>query len=308
VLEELLSRQHGILTRSQALASGLSDEAIGARLRSGRWQRAGWGVYATFTGPLPRLALLWAAQLAVGRSAVLSHESAGELIGLVDEAPSAVHVTVPLDSHLPRRPGIVLHRSARWEAARHPSRLPAQTRVEETVLDLVESSDSLEQAAAWLTRACGRRLTTAGRLLSAMADRKRMRWRRELRAILGDVGAGAHSPLELRYLRSVERAHGLPRGDQQADRARPGGRYYDDVRYAAFAVLVELDGRLGHPDDMRFRDLRRDNAAAESGTAVLRYGWADVTQRPCAVARKVAKVLQGRGWRGQPRPCPRCSS
>jgi hypothetical protein len=308
VLDDLLRRQHGILTRHQALACGLSDEAIDARLRSGRWQRVGWGVYATFTGEVPRLALLCAAQLAVGRSSILSHESAAELIGLLDEPAGAIHLTVPTDCHLPGKPGIVLHRSVRWEKARHPSRFPAQTRVEETVLDLVESAGSLEQAVAWLTRACGRRLTTAGRLLSAMGERKRVRWRRELRAILGDVRAGVHSPLELRYLRSVERAHGLPRGDRQADRARAGGRYYDDVRYAAFGVLVELDGRLGHLDDMRFRDLRRDNAAVESGAVVLRYGWADVTHRPCTVAAQVATVLRARGWLGQLRPCGRCVS
>jgi len=105
-------------------------------------------------------------------------------------------------------------------------------------------------------------LTTANRLLAAVAARKRMRWRRDIRAILGDVGSGAESPLEVRYLRTVERAHGLPRGLRQAPRARRGGRYYDDVGYAAFGVLVELDGRLGHGADGHFRDLRRDNAAA----------------------------------------------
>ena len=43
------------------------------------------------------------------------------------------------------------------------------------------------------------------------------------------------------------------------------------------------------------------------GIVTLRYSWADVTQRPCQVAAQVAEVLQGRGWRGTPRPCgPTC--
>jgi hypothetical protein len=260
VLDDLLRRQHGVLTRRQALAAGLSSATVRARLASGRWQRAGWGVYATFSGPLPRLAVLCAAQLAAGEVAVLSHESAAELVGLVDEPATAIHLTVPTGHHLRRRPGIVLHRSGRIEACRHPSRFPPQTRVEETVLDLVESVDSLDKALVWLTRACGRRLTNADRLVAALGARSRMRWRREVRAILGDVDAGAQSPLELSYLRAVERPHGLPRGLRQARRVRRGGWYYDDVHYEAFAVLVELDGRLGHSTDGRFRDLQRDNA------------------------------------------------
>ncbi|MBO0867590.1 MAG: hypothetical protein J2P15_03410 [Micromonosporaceae bacterium] len=308
MLDDLLRRQHGLLTRRQALACGLSDETVAARLAGGRWQRTGWGVYAVFTGPLPRLAVLCAAQLAIGELAVLSHESAAELVGLVDSPTTAVHLTVPSGHHLRHKPGIVLHRSTRVEAARHPSRYPPQTRVEETVLDLVASADSLDQALAWLARACGRRLTTADRLAAALRARGRMRWRREIRAILGDIEAGAQSPLELAYLRSVERPHGLPRGERQARRARRGGWYYDDVHYAALGVLVELDGRLGHPADARFRDLRRDNAAIELGAAVLRYGWADVVHRPCQVAAQVATVLQGRGWPGELRHCGRCSS
>jgi hypothetical protein len=200
----------------------------------------------------------------------------------------------------------VLHLSGRLEWARHPSRYPPQTRVEETVLDLVESADSLDDVIGWLTRACGRRLTTASRLAAAAATRKRMRWRREVRAVLGDVESGAHSPLEVRYLRTVERPHGLPPALRQTRRERRGGCYYDDVRYAPFGVLVELDGRLGHVADGRLRDLRRDNAAAESGELVLRYGWADVTGRPCVVAAQVANVLQARGWAGRPDRCPRC--
>jgi hypothetical protein len=43
------------------------------------------------------------------------------------------------------------------------------------------------------------------------------------------------------------------------------------------------------------------------GSRVLRYGFADVAHRPCAVAREVAAVLSAAGWRGRPRSCgPAC--
>jgi very-short-patch-repair endonuclease len=109
--------------------------------------------------------------------------------------------------------------------------------------------------------------------------------------------------LELRYLRRVERTHGLPCGVRQHRR----GRWYDDVDYAEYGVSVELDGRAAHPADLAFRDHRRDNAAVIMGSRVLRYGFADVAHRPCAVASEVAAVLSAAGWRGRPRSCgPAC--
>jgi very-short-patch-repair endonuclease len=75
------------------------------------------------------------------------------------------------------------------------------------------------------------------------------------------------------------------------------------VSYADYGVVVELDGRLAHPDETRWRDLRRDNAALVQGRRVLRYGWPDVTNRACEVAEQVASVLRTAGWRGTPLDC-----
>jgi very-short-patch-repair endonuclease len=68
-------------------------------------------------------------------------------------------------------------------------------------------------------------------------------------------------------------------------------------------VHVELDGRRAHPESARFRDHRRDNAAVVAGGRVLRYGYADIAERPCAVAREVAAVLVAAGWAGSVRRC-----
>lgn len=74
--------------------------------------------------------------------------------------------------------------------ARHPALLPPRTRVEETVLDLVDAALTLDDALGWIARACGRRLTTAGRLREAASERPRLRWRREVAAGLSDVREG----------------------------------------------------------------------------------------------------------------------
>jgi hypothetical protein len=245
--------------------------------------------------------------LRAGRDAVLSHETAAELVGLVDGRAPSVHVTVPADRRVSRIPGAVVHLSGRTAAARHPTRLPPQTRVEETVLDLADGARTVDDALGWIARACGRRLTTPARLRAAMAGRAKQRWRAVLSAALCDVADGCHSTLELRYVRDVERAHGLPRGERQAVRRRRGGRWYDDVHYREYRTRVELDGQAAHPADARFRDMRRDNAAVVDGDTVLRYGWPDVTGDPCAGAVQVATVLRHQGWTGAPRPCwPGC--
>ena len=108
----------------------------------------------------------------------------------------------------------------------------------------------------------------------------------------------------LRYRRSVELGHGLPRGLRNQKEISPdGGTWYRDVVYLRWRVIVELDGREAHPAHRAFRDLRRDNLAAVNGDTVLRYGWRDVIGNYCAVAMQVALVLADRGWGGFAKPC-----
>ena len=296
--------QAGIITRAQALDAGLSRSAIHTRLSTGRWQRVHYGVLATFSGELPRAAHLWAAVLACGTDAVLSHESAAEVSGLLTaRADDRVHVTVPHRRRVAGHRGVVLHRAADVAAIRHPVLEPPRTRIEHTVLDLAAASRDLDTAMGWIARAVGARLTTAGRIRAAVPSRKKLRWRPHLLTALDDVDAGCHSILELLYLRRVERAHHLPTATRQHRR----GHWYDDVAYPDFGVSVELDGRTAHPAEATFRDHRRDNAATLRGSRVLRYGYADVTTRSCTVAAEVAAVLKSAGWKEPPRPCqPDC--
>ena len=308
---ELLGTQHGVMSRPQALAAGIGPETVKSMVRTGRWQQLHRGVYATYTGEPDRLAQMWAALLRAGPDAVLSHRSAAELDQLVPPgsqgAAVAIHVSVPREQHVTPITGVVLHRRASLARLRHPAASPPRTRIEETALDLALDARTMDDAMAWLARACGNRLTTPARLEAALTARHRARWRRELAAALADVGAGAHSLLELRYLRDVERPHGLPAGQRQA-RARQGSRNaYRDVLYEHFRVAVETDGAVAHPLEARWRDQERDNASAAGGLVTLRYGWAAITQRPCWVASEVAAVLRSRGWSGPVRPChPAC--
>jgi very-short-patch-repair endonuclease len=103
------------------------------------------------------------------------------------------------------------------------------------------------------------------------------------------------SALELRYLRDVERRHGLPRGDRQVAVVRGVSRQYIDVRYSDYGVVVELDGVLAHSADSKSREARRDNANTLDGYQTLRYGWVPVAYHSCATAREVFALLRRNG-------------
>jgi predicted transcriptional regulator of viral defense system len=305
---ELLSLQHGVLSRAQALELGIGPRTVSSRLRRGHWQRMHQGVYITFTGQPDREALLWAALRRAGPDAVLSHWTAAELSRLTSQPSALIHVTVSAQRHIHPIPGVVIHRSRRANTARHPALAPPRTRIEETTLDLAAVSKDMDDALAWLARACGARLTTADRLRTALNDRTRMRWRAALMAGLDDISQGAHSSLELRYIRRVERPHGLPRPQRQVRIVRGPRTEYKDALYTEFGIGVETDGVIAHPLEARWRDKHRDNASIVDGIHTMRYNWADVTQRPCHVAAEVASALRQGGWRGTPHPCgPSCS-
>jgi predicted transcriptional regulator of viral defense system len=298
--------QAGAISRQQLLDTGLSAQTIKRRLERGRWKPLYWGVYAVFTGPVPRETWLWAALLRAGPGAVLSHLTAAELHGLIDHPGESIYVTVPSTRRVTMR-GVVIRTSGRVTEATQLGREPPRTNMEETVFDLIELAETFDDACGWITRAVGRRLTTAERLKEALALRKKMRWRARLEDVLAAAGDGIHSVLEYRYLRDVERAHGLPRSRHQVRMVIDGKTVYRDAYYREYKLAVELDGRLAHPEEERRRDRRRDNRAGVDGILTTRYDWQDVRGHPCETALTQARILRRRGWPGTPRPCsPGC--
>lgn len=305
-----IESQAGVAGRRQARRAGVSRNTLRRRLESGRWRRVRRGVYATFSGPVPREAELWAALLRAGPGATLSHQTAAELHGLTDRPDNRIHVTVPVTRNPARCgkiPGVVVHRSSRIHLARHPVLSPPRTRVEDTVLDLVEAARDFDEAFAWICRAVGRRRTTAPLLAATAAARAKMRWRAEITAALADVAEGIHSLLERRYVTGVERAHGLPRATRQARRRHAARSTYIDNLYREYDVCVEVDGTAAHPAEERWADVRRDNTNTARGSATLRFGWRDLAEHRCQSAILVGSTLRDRGWPGTPRPCsPGC--
>lgn len=304
----IVSAQCGIVTHGQARKAGFSEQQIEHRLERGRWRRLHRGVYATFTGRLPREARLWMAVLWAGEGAMLSHATAAELQGLTGESSREIHVTVPRGRRPQGKPvrGVIVHRSdqSRCDGVA-PWTLP-RTLLEDTVLDLVAAAGTVEDAYSWLCRAVTRRdPVTIWELRAALDRRKRFPGRAWLNDALADAGEGAHFPLERRYARDVERAHGLPRATRQARRTIRGKAHRKDSWYEAYGVCVELDGITYHRG-RQHQDRHRDNVnLAVDDVRTFRFDIVDLTEGACRTAALVAATLRRQGWKGSPRPCRR---
>jgi hypothetical protein len=305
--------QGGAVARWQLRRFGVDDNAIATHLAARRWQRSHRGVFFTFTGTPGVDAQCWAALLACGDGAVLSHETAAEVHGFLEpssrrDALSLIHVTIAESRKEISPAGVRVHRSRLMpRKADRKNGFPV-TSAADTVLDLVGQTRSEQIVVDWITRGCRSMATTASEIRVTLGRRKRQRHRWFIKSVCLDVEDGVESPLEHQYLQRVERAHGLPTGRRQKKARSSGGGVRRDIDYGEYLLVVELDGRRGHEGTGQHRDMSRDNDATEDGKSTLRYGHAPVFQDPCGVARQVSVVLQRNGWTDDPTSCgPKCT-
>lgn len=265
-LVELAERQAGLLRHGQLNGLGVSDDAIEARLRTGRLHRRHRGVYTLGHRLLtPRgcwLAAVWAVE-----GGVLSHLSAAAFYGWVTRELAEQHVTTPGKAR--SRAGLVVHRVGTLDE-RDVQRFPllAVTRRARTILDL----------AAVLPYTELRTIVDRIRDLDLHAVRQAQQrvphriGTTKVRRLLGHLEAHTRSEFERRYLRFCRR-NGLPLPD--GVNVRVAGFTVDCV-YEAARIIVELDGRAFHArqDQMR-RDRRRDRKSLRAQFATVRFVWED---------------------------------
>jgi hypothetical protein len=115
-------------------------------------------VYSIYNSKSTREGNLWIAVRRAGAGAVLSHETAAEVHGFADPARPVrqIHISVPagqsVDRHGKLR-GVTIHRRRILRPDPQPEwRLP-RTTVVDTVLDLVETARTFDDAYGWICRA-----------------------------------------------------------------------------------------------------------------------------------------------------------
>jgi very-short-patch-repair endonuclease len=283
------ARQHGVVTRAQLLGLGLSKKAIDYRVARGRLHPVQRGVYAVGRPQLTRVGTLNAAVLSCGPGAVLSHEAAGELLGIRKRRSAPIDVTVPRGKR--ERPGLRVHRAPvpeRDRAERHGVPVTSAVR---TLVDLAPriGADELEAA---VNEADRLDLVDPERLRDAvegMAGRKgaakvrRLLDRRSFRL--------TESALERRFLGLVRRA-GLPIPETQ----QIVNGFRVDFHWPDLRLVVETDGlRYHRTPAQQARDRRRDQAHIAAGLTPLRFTHAQVAHEAGEVARLLRAAAGVRG-------------
>jgi Transcriptional regulator, AbiEi antitoxin len=304
VLLRLAALQSNMVTREQVLGLGLSRESLSRLVKSGQWLRVTPGLFSTIPVAPSWDRLAWGGTLLGGPLARLGPEASGHLYGLVRKLPQPIDVLVPTASPVRAQgPWRFIRERDGVRSGRSPGSPPRLT-AECTVLDLAAQRPA-DDVVGLVTDAVQKGLTNPERLCRALEMRRRQRHRRLIAGLAAEVAVGVESYLEVLYLRTVERPHGLPKGCRQQSHA--GLPYQRDVSYDAFGLIVELDGRVGHEGGGRFRDMNRDNRHALRDQLTLRYGYYDVTGRPCSVAFQVYLALVRRGYSETFRRCGDCA-
>jgi hypothetical protein len=304
-LDSYLRLQDGVISRRQALEAGLTDVDIERRLRRREWARIHPGVYVEHTGPPTWRQRAWAAVLfywpaaLAGRSALAIQN----VRGYEQEPGAPIEVSVDRDRRVVRRLGVVVRQHVRADTLAQMELSPPRQRLEHATLDVASAKRGLDRSVGVIADVVQQGRTTPKRLLEALSQRPRLRHRCILRMVLVDVQSGVHSVLEYRYVKDVERGHGLPLAKRQRRTDKGGSVTYRDVDYVDFGVTVELDGRIGHSDVTdQWSDLERDVATMTGGGLTIRAGWIHVLD-PCRLADAVSKVLAAKGWTGTIRAC-----
>jgi hypothetical protein len=294
-LHAAFAAQHGVITRAQATAYGLTARQIDGRLKSGQWILEHRGVYRAAPVPVTWKSRLLAACFATGGLA--SHRCAAALwnLDVFDHPP--VEVVVP-ERKSARTDVERLHRSRQWELRDPQVRagIPC-TGVERTILDSagvvgLATTERLAEAAirqgytSWLALAdC----------LSAHSARGRngcLPLRVLLKRRLGDHTVPL-SDFSRRIVQLLERS-GLPQPVVEHRIVDEQRRHIlqVDLAWPQWKKAWELDGLQFHfgREDVE-RDRRKRNAAVAQGWVIQEILWSMYVEDPQGLVAMAHKFL-----------------
>jgi hypothetical protein len=295
------ARQHGMFSRAQVLECGGDDPLIRRRLRHGAWVRIHPGVHAIAGTPESYERDLWAAFLAIGPHATITHETALFLHGVEHVPRRPLTFTVAHGRH-PRIDGAFVHQiddlrpsHMRTSAIGIPISTPARALVEcgatlggKHLLDVVQDAVIVHQ------------LTTYERVSGVLlqVSRPGKPGVSKMAGILGELMDGqppVGSIAEKRFIEALV-ARGLPLPDRQVP--LPGRGPIEgivDACYQDERLIVEVDSRRWHT---RIRDLKRDQdrdvQAGKAGYQTMRVGWERIVHETEDLCADLSDLLDAR--------------
>lgn len=288
-LARLAEKQHGVVARRQLLALGFGEETIKLRLDAMRLQAVHREVFAVGHSRLGAAGRRWAAVLAYGDGALLSHRSAAALWGLARQRSGLIDVTAPLGRQgIDRRAGIFIHRGRLHPEDRTQRGGIPVTTVARTLFDMAEfvSFERLESAWEEADRLRLLELRAVARVCERGYGRRALKPIRRLLAA-AQAPALTRSPLEYEFA-AFCRKHGLP---PPALNTTVLG-YEIDALWQHQRLAVELDGWEFHRNRAAFeQDRARDAARQVAGYRTIRITHRRLHDEPTAVAHELRALL-----------------
>jgi hypothetical protein len=295
--------QENVISRRQALACGMTRNALAYRLRpDGPWQRLCAGVYLAQTGPASVPQKEMAALLHAGPGSALTGHAALHALGLTTSEPRRFDVLVPWG----RRPGsvafVVTHRTARM-----PERVIREGRRQfvlppRALADAARGLSDMSEVRALIAGAVQRGQCTIAAIAREL-DEGQIRESARLRQVLTEVTDGVRSVPEGEFRGLIKRA-GLPMPMFNPRLYAADGSFIaaPDAWWHDAGVAGEVDSREWHlsPDDWQ-RTIRRHAKMSAHGILVLHFTPAEIRTSPETVVSTIARTLQvGRARPGLP--------
>lgn len=291
-LARIARRQHGLCTRVQAIAAGITDKQIGRRLDVGDWVQIRDDVFCATTQPAEEVGRILAICLEIGPPVAVSGAAAAFVRRFPDIGPpSTVTLLVPLHRRVSLR-GCQVERSRCF-----PGVVPQVDGV--PVLSRVDTLITLaEQVPHAVLVNCLQELTRQGDLKLDDVRKALTRGRSgsaALRRAVTELSEGGDSRSE-RQLHRALRAGGVPGFEFGWELLLPGGaRYQPDLWHEALGFCIEVDGVATHARASRMdADRIRDNRMALLGIAVARFTAGRVARDIQAVVGEVAAAVDVR--------------
>jgi uncharacterized protein DUF559 len=281
VVSDLARRQHGVVSRSQLLALGMTAREIEGRVKRRRLHGLHRGVYAVGHMALTRNGRFMAAVLACGDGAALSHFSAAVLWEILEDRGQSIHVTV--EGNRVRR-GVMVHRSP-LEGHRLRRRGIVVTTVGRTLVDLadvVKKRRTLERAfdeAEYLHLDWHDAQPIPGRRGSGLLS--------SVLAVHEPGTTRTLSELEERFLAFCEK-HGFPRPEVNVSIEG----YLCDFVWREQRLIVETDGGRAHGTTRaQRRDPIKDADLQIAGWRVVRIPSMRLFEEEQALAEQLRRLL-----------------
>jgi Protein of unknown function (DUF559) len=271
---------------------GLGEDAIDARLRSGRLHRLYRGVYSIGHGLVTREGRWLAATARGGQDAVLSHASAAVLWGILrDEKGERIDVSLSRSTQLPRP--IRRHVVRLTPEDITTRRLIPVTTLTRTLFDIAVGCPPERLEAAIREAEYRHRLRLEQ--LEHILERRPGRWgATAIRACLHRLGHGpqgrVRSRLEVRFAAMLARTD-LPQPALNALLDIDGHKIEADCLWGKQRLIVELDGGQSHRTRVAFeKDRERDRRLQVAGWRVIRVTWHQLDD-PDAVLSDLRRLL-----------------